>query len=136
MISHPDLSSDLSLYNEGVKSMGEFVEVATVAELQDGTMKEVLVGGHEILLAKVGGGYYAVSNRCTHMKGQLSRGTLHGRVVTCPRHGSQFDLSNGQVVRWMKGPGLATSVFKVFKPPRPLPVYPVKIEKDAIMIEI
>jgi 3-phenylpropionate/trans-cinnamate dioxygenase ferredoxin subunit len=116
--------------------MGKFVEVAKVAELQDGTMREVLAGGHEILLAKVVGNYYAVSNRCTHMKGQLSHGTLQGTVVTCPRHGSQFDLNNGQVVRWMKGPGLATSVFKVFKPPRPLTVYSVKIEKDAIMVEI
>ncbi len=45
------------------------------------------------LLARVGDKYYAADNRCPHMGGKLSPGKLEGTVVTCPRHGSQFDLT-------------------------------------------
>ena len=88
--------------------MSELVKVAQVDELKDGAMKEVLAQGREILLARVGDNYYAADNRCPHMGGKLSRGKLEGTIVTCPRHGSQFDLSDGRVVRWLKGSGLVS----------------------------
>jgi 3-phenylpropionate/trans-cinnamate dioxygenase ferredoxin subunit len=116
--------------------MGDFVSVSTTEELKDGTMKEVAVRGNEILLARVDGRYYAVDNRCTHMGGKLSGGKLEGTVVTCPRHGSQFDLKNGHVVRWLKGSGLVSTVGKALKSPRNLAVYSVKVEGDQIMVEI
>ncbi|MBA7474922.1 Ferredoxin CarAc [subsurface metagenome] len=116
--------------------MSKFVEVGKIAELEDGNMKEIVAEGHEILIARVGDNYYAASNRCPHMRGNLSQGTLQGTVVTCPRHGSQFDLSDGRVIRWLKASGLISTVFKTLKPPRPLNVYNVKIEDDAIMVEI
>ena len=44
------------------------------------------------------------------MGGKLSQGKLEGTAVTCPRHGSQFDLTDGRVVRWLKESGLVYSV--------------------------
>jgi len=35
-----------------------------------------------------------------HLHGDLSKGTLDGAVVTCPRHGSQFDVTDGRVLLW------------------------------------
>ena len=116
--------------------MSEFVKVSQIDELKDGTMKEVLAQGREILLARVGDNYYAADNRCPHMGGELSRGKLEGTIVTCPRHGSQFDLSDGRVVRWLKGSGLVSMVSKALKSPRPISTYQVKIEGDVILIEI
>jgi 3-phenylpropionate/trans-cinnamate dioxygenase ferredoxin subunit len=116
--------------------MGDFVPVSTTEELEDGAMKEVTVNDHEILLARVGGGYYAIDNRCTHMGGKLSAGKLKGTVVTCPRHGSQFDLTNGHVVRWLRGSGLVSTLGKALKSPRDLAVYSVKVEGDRILVEI
>lgn len=84
--------------------MSNLVEVAKSGELAEGTMKEVLTQGHEILLARVGDKYYAANNRCPHMGGKLSQGKLEGTVVTCPRHGAQFDLSDGHVIRWAQMP--------------------------------
>jgi 3-phenylpropionate/trans-cinnamate dioxygenase ferredoxin subunit len=115
--------------------MGNLIPVATVGELVDGSMKEVTAQGHEILLARVGDNYYAIDNRCPHMGGNLSRGKLEGVVVTCPRHGSQFDLRDGKVVRWLKG-GTYTLVGKLFKPPRPIVTYPVKLDGDKVMLEM
>jgi len=116
--------------------MSDKIEVDRSGELEDGIMKEVLVRGREVLLARISDRYFAANNRCPHMGGKLSQGKLEGTVVTCPRHGSQFDLRDGQVVRWLKGSGLVSMVGKVLKPPRQLATYNVKVEDDKILIEI
>ena len=116
--------------------MGNFVKAAKVTEFKDGTRKKVSIGDKEILLARVSGKFYAVGNRCAHMGGDLSAGTLEGNIVTCPRHGSQFDITSGKNLRWMKGSGLAAAVGKAIKSPRPIPAYNVKVEGDDISIEI
>jgi 3-phenylpropionate/trans-cinnamate dioxygenase ferredoxin subunit len=115
--------------------VSKFIGVARTEELKSGTMKMVTTEGREILLARVGDKYYAVDNRCPHMKGDLSQGKLEGTVVTCPVHGSQFDLSNGQVVRWLKG-GLMSKLGGALKTSKDLRVYNAKIEDDEVLIEM
>ncbi len=115
--------------------MSKFTEVAKIEELKSGTMKAVIAEGREILLARVGDKYYAVDNRCPHMKGDLSQGKLEGTVITCPLHGSQFDIGNGQVVRWLKG-GLISKVGKAIKPFKDLTVYNVKVEDGRVLVEV
>ena len=110
--------------------------VARTAELTNGTMKSVKVGEREILLAMAGDKYYAADNICPHMGGNLSRGKLEGTVVTCPRHASKFDLIDGKVIRWTDWTGIKASVSKLFRPPRPLVVFPVKVEGDKVLIEV
>jgi len=126
---------ELALHGGGC-FMAEFVEVSKIGELKDGAMKAVNVSGREILLARVGDNYYAADNRCPHMGGRLSQGKLEGTVVTCPRHGSQFDLRDGQVVRWLKGSGLVSMVGKALKSPKTLVIYNLRVEDDRILIEI
>ena len=115
--------------------MGNFFPVAKTGEMADGAMKEVTAQGRNILLARVGDRYYAADGRCPHMGGILAQGKLGGTVVTCPRHSSQFDLTDGHVVRWLKGSGLISAIGKTLKSPRPLTVYQVKVEKDDILVE-
>jgi 3-phenylpropionate/trans-cinnamate dioxygenase ferredoxin subunit len=115
--------------------MSEFIELSKIDELKDGTMKAVNAVGRQILLARVGDKYYAVDNLCTHMKGDLSQGKLEGTVVTCPLHGSQFDISNGQVVRWLRG-GLMSKASKALKLSKDLTVYNVKVEGSKVLVEI
>jgi len=116
--------------------MANFVPVGKTGKLEDGAMKEVLAQGREILVVRVGNKYYATDNRCPHMRGKLSQGKLEGFVVTCPLHGSQFDLRDGQVVRWLKGTGLISTVGRALKSPRPVVTYNVKVKGDKISIEI
>ena len=115
--------------------MSKFIEVAKIEELKSGTMKTVTAEGREILLARVGDKYYATDNRCPHMKGDLSQGKLEGTVVTCPVHGSQFDITNGQVVRWLKG-GLMSKLGGALKIFKVLTVYNVEVEGDSVLVEI
>ena len=116
--------------------MGGMIEVGKSGEFKNGTMKEFVAEGHEILIARVGDEYYATDNRCTHMGGGLSLGKLEGTVVTCPRHGSQFDLKDGRVVRWLKGPGFLSMLGKALKSPRPLSRYNVQVVDDKILVEV
>ena len=115
--------------------MARFTEVARAEELRSGTMKAVVAAGREILLARAGDKFYAADKLCPHMKGDLSKGELVGAVVTCPRHGSQFDLSNGRVVRWLKG-GLLSKVGRAFRMSRDLAVYNVKVEEGKVLVEL
>ena len=116
--------------------MGDPVELGKVGELPDGAMKQVAFQGREILLARVKDRYYAADGRCPHMGGDLSQGKLDGTVLTCPRHSSQFDLVDGHVIRWTDWSGLMLGIARIIRPPRPLRVYPVKLDGERIMAEI
>jgi len=41
----------------------------------------------------------AVEDVCPHAGAQLSEGTLDGAIITCPLHGSQFDVRSGERLR-------------------------------------
>jgi len=123
--------------------MADFSEVCRINDLTEGTMKRVSMQDKDILLARVEGKFYAADGRCPHMHAYLSRGTLNGTVVTCPLHGSQFDLKTGKVVRWVRGKGLISLIGKLMsclgmasKKEKPLTIYEVKIEGDRVMAKI
>lgn len=116
--------------------MSSMVKAGKVGELADGAMQSVSTKQGEILLARVGDNYYAADSRCPHMKGRLAEGTLEGTVVTCPLHGSQFDLKDGKVVRWLRGTGVLSRVGKVLKSPKNLQTYRVEVKDDQILIEL
>lgn len=56
-------------------------------------------GMKPIALYHVGYDIYAVADTCPHAGARLSEGELEGPVLTCPRHGSQFDVTNGERLR-------------------------------------
>jgi 3-phenylpropionate/trans-cinnamate dioxygenase ferredoxin subunit len=116
--------------------MPESIKVGNASEFAPGMMKEVWAGQIPILIARIGDAYYATQGRCPHMGGILAKGKLDGSVVTCPRHGSQFVLTDGKVVRWMKGKGFMAAIGKILKHPRPLKTYPVSVENDNIFVKL
>ena len=76
-----------------------FEKAARLAEIPEGSIKEVQVAGEAIALANVAGTVYAISNTCLHRGGPLGEGQLEGKVVTCPWHGWQFDVTTGKAVQ-------------------------------------
>lgn len=109
--------------------LSELLSILKTGELHDGAMKHVKAGGKDIMVSRVSGKYYAIDNHCGHMGGDLSAGKLEGAIVTCPRHGSQWDVTDGHNVRWLRTPGTAPKVSKIG-------AYPVKIDGDNILVQI
>jgi len=72
---------------------------------------------------------------CPHPGGDLSQGTLNGKILTCSLHHSQFDISNGRVVQWADLSGTILTVEKKQKPPRSLTIFPVKIKGNTILLK-
>jgi 3-phenylpropionate/trans-cinnamate dioxygenase ferredoxin subunit len=106
-----------------------FEKVAETKEFEKTEKKLVEVGDKKILLTKVEGAYYAVSNKCPHMGGSLFKGSLEDGVITCPRHGAKYDAKTG------KGLGKPKILFIEFKMENDRS-YPVKVEDGNILIDI
>jgi nitrite reductase/ring-hydroxylating ferredoxin subunit len=76
-----------------------FVTVLDAAELHGDELRQVEVDGVPVLLARTRAGEVcALASTCTHLGGPLAEGTREGDTVTCPWHGSRFDLRTGAVV--------------------------------------
>ncbi len=74
-----------------------FVRAAKKDEIPAGTIREFQIDGKTIALANVGGSFHAINNTCLHRGGPLGQGELDGKVVTCPWHGWQYDVTSGKV---------------------------------------
>ncbi len=57
----------------------------------------LLVG--DVVVFNIAGSFCATQEKCTHRQGPLSKGTLDGSTVTCPLHGSQFNVCTGEALR-------------------------------------
>jgi nitrite reductase/ring-hydroxylating ferredoxin subunit len=106
-----------------------YVRIAGKPEIPVGKMKAVKLEGKEILIANVGGNYYAIGNRCTHAGGDLSQGVLEGNIVTCPKHHAKFDVTTGKVISHPK--------MALFHPKaNDEPTFQLKIENENIMVKL
>ncbi len=114
--------------------MSEYLEVMGVDELADGEMTVVSIGGHDVLVSRIGVEFYVSDAHCPHMHAALVDGTLDGTVITCPWHGSQFDLADGRCVRWTEFAGAVKTMATFVRHPRPLRVYEVDIRDGKVFV--
>lgn len=106
-----------------------FVKIAEATEVPPGTMKPFTVEGKEILILNLNGKYYAMGGKCTHMGGDLSKGTLQGIVLTCPRHSSRFDVTTGKA---LSGPKFGPIRLKTSDEP----TYEVQVDGTSILVNL
>ena len=76
-----------------------FVQVGRPADFEAGQMRAVDVEGTRVNVTNVDGRIYAFDDACTHASCSLANGRLVGTTVTCACHGSQFDVTSGEVLR-------------------------------------
>jgi nitrite reductase (NADH) small subunit len=74
-----------------------FLRATRRDEVPPGTIREFQLEGTVVALANIDGKFYAIDNVCLHRGGPLAQGELHGKVVTCPWHGWQYDVTTGKV---------------------------------------
>ncbi|MBK3639883.1 Rieske 2Fe-2S domain-containing protein [Streptomyces sp. MBT33] len=79
--------------------------IGAVAEFPAGQAVRRTVDNVPVLVVRESGGtLHALADRCSHLAGPLSEGTIADGCVRCPWHGSVFRLSDGWNVR---GPATA-----------------------------
>ncbi len=74
-----------------------FARAANLSDVPAGAIKEVSINGQSVALANIAGTLHAISNTCLHRGGPLGQGVLEGKIVTCPWHGWQYDVTTGKV---------------------------------------
>ncbi|MEE9144613.1 MAG: Rieske 2Fe-2S domain-containing protein [Candidatus Binatia bacterium] len=75
--------------------MADFVKVGKKDDVPAGSGKTFEVNGKPIAVFNVEGNFYAVHDTCLHRGGPLGEGDVEGKIVTCPWHGWQYDVTNG-----------------------------------------
>ena len=87
-----------------------FAKLCEKRLLPVGELRSFKIKGIEVLVVNLDGKVACLDGRCSHAGAPLAEGTLDGEILTCPWHYSQFNITNGQV---LKGP--AYKSLKVFK---------------------
>lgn len=98
----------------------DWTPVLDEADLPEGEAKLVEAGGNDVMLYRSDGAVCALADRCMHAGGPLHEGTVEDGRVTCPWHGSRFNLADGSLVR---GPATA-----------PQPSYEARVQDGKIEV--
>jgi 3-phenylpropionate/trans-cinnamate dioxygenase ferredoxin subunit len=99
-----------------------FVRVCGLAELAEDTPKRVEIDGTPVSVVSTGGEVFAINDICSHANVSLAEGEVEDCMIECWLHGSTFDLRTG------KPSGLPAT--------RAVPVYPVKIQGDDVLVSV
>jgi len=91
----------------------EWRDAAAAADVEAGRLLRCDPSGVPVMLTRIRGEVVAIGCRCPHAGGPLDEGAVEAEAVTCPWHGSRFDLGTGAV---LQGPAFT-----------PLPRYEVRI---------
>ena len=98
-----------------------WTKVAALSDVPEGGSFVSEAAGKPIALFKAEGQVYAIDNRCPHRGGPLGEGFLEGKIITCPWHAWQFDVSSG----------ICDNI-----PDMQQVTYPVKIEGEEVLVDV
>lgn len=97
------------------------MRAAKTDEIPVGSIREFQVEGTTMAIANVGGTFYSINNTCLHRGGPLGQGELDGKIVTCPWHGWQYDVTNGKLA---------------MNPSAGVACYPIEVKGEDIWVEL
>jgi 3-phenylpropionate/trans-cinnamate dioxygenase ferredoxin component len=102
--------------------MSDYRLACPLAELPDGEARHCEVDGVPVAVVRSDGEVYAIHDVCSHANVALSEGEVDETTIECWLHGSRFDLATGRPT------GLPAT--------KPVPVYPVKIDGDDVLVDV
>ena len=101
--------------------------IGRLGDFLPGSIKEVSIQGKPYVICNIDGLLCAIDGRCSHAGGILSNGHLVGKVVTCPKHGSEFDVTTGKNLKKPRIPFAKASDLRSYK---------VTIDGENVLLEI
>ncbi len=101
-----------------------FRPACTVSEIDPGSAISVDLGldVETAIVRTLDDQVFAIWNECSHGMYALSEGEIDGCTLECFAHGSRFDLRTGTPLE--------------LPATRPVPVYPVRIDGDTVLVDI
>jgi 3-phenylpropionate/trans-cinnamate dioxygenase ferredoxin subunit len=102
--------------------VSDYSRACPVADVPEGTAMRCVIDGEAVAVVHTEGEFYAIRDECSHAEVPLSEGDIDGTTLECWLHGSRFDLVTGRPI------GLPATV--------PVPVYPVKIDGDDVLVAV
>ena len=102
--------------------VADWTEVGRLRDLPKREPVRRTVGGADLVLYRIGSTVRALGATCSHLGGPLDQGGVTDECVTCPWHGSTFDLTDGSV-----GSGPAT---------HPQPAYDVRVVGRTVQVRL
>ena len=103
------------------------MNIGKIIDFPKGSIQELKIQGKYYAIFNIDGELFAIDGRCTHHGGILSNGRLSGKVITCPKHGAQFDVTNGKNLKKPRIP---------FAKAVDINSYKVTIENENLILEI
>jgi 3-phenylpropionate/trans-cinnamate dioxygenase ferredoxin subunit len=100
----------------------DFQRACAVTDVADGGAVRVTIDGVPVAVVRSDGEVYAIHDVCSHANVALSEGEIDDQTIECWLHGSRFDLVTGRPT------GLPAT--------QPVPVYPVKIDGDDVLVSV
>jgi nitrite reductase/ring-hydroxylating ferredoxin subunit len=116
-------------------------KIASIQDVKEGAVTKVQHNGKSYVLTKVGADYYAVENRCPHLGLPLAGGRVQDGTITCPFHGSRFDICTGANLDWVNGvlgvktPKWTHKLIGLGQQPAPVTSHKLTVEGDALKLE-
>jgi 3-phenylpropionate/trans-cinnamate dioxygenase ferredoxin component len=98
----------------------EFLPIAGKDDIPSGSRLVIEVDGNLIVIFNVNNQFFAIDGICSHDEEELAEGTLEGYVLTCPRHGGQFDIRDGNAI--------SLPAFQEIN------IHPVEVRGDEVLI--
>ncbi len=116
--------------------------IASSEEIRAGEMFSTTVDGTKLLLSRIDGEVKGVIDKCTHLGMPMRKGKFDGRVITCPFHGSRFDIATGENLDWvtnilgMNAPKWACKLIEMGKKPAPLTMLEITEKEGEVFITL
>lgn len=117
-------------------------KIATTADVSTDKVLKTSASGKSVIVAKVGDKYCAIANKCPHLGLPLAKGKFENGTITCPFHGSKFEICTGKNVEWVESvvgiplPGVAKKMMAMGKSPTDVDSFAVTQEGDDLFIDV
>lgn len=118
------------------------IEVARAGDVKENQALGVNAAGTPLLLTRINGQVKAVSSKCPHLGLSLAKGKLEGGAITCPFHGSRFDVCTGDNLDWCNAvvgipvPGWTSRLISLGKKPQSLPTYEASEQDGKVFVRV
>lgn len=86
----------LNSSDNSANEAGRWVSVGKSTDVGEKQGVEFLVGSDVVAVFRQEGKLYAVDGICAHQGGPIAKGALDKTCVTCPWHGWQYNIENGE----------------------------------------